>query len=134
MSFPKFDEDQVMLSGDALTAREVQIQDYFKRAEAGEKLFDLILEYEKNENIKDTAAELPDYQESDLEMIVSRGSTDLPPDFVTKVFESDEQNVPVLFDEDAYSVIFERHDLLADRSNFETSKPSILRTMKKPGI
>jgi hypothetical protein len=130
MIIPKFDEDQVMLSGDALTAREVQIQDYFKRAQSGEKLFDLILEYEKNENIKDTAAELPDYQETDLEMIVSRSSTDLPADFVAKVFEGDEQNVPVLFDEDSYSVIFERHDILADRSNFEASKPSILWTMK----
>ncbi|MEG2174700.1 MAG: hypothetical protein RR135_04355 [Oscillospiraceae bacterium] len=126
---PKVDEASgAMLEGDPLKEREALIDAYYSRAQNGEKLFDLMNEYEKTKPTPTTLVE------SQQEAVISKTTTSYPASFLTAVFAQDAALGTVERYEDEtgrYTILFDRRDLMGDGSQYAMAKASLLSEMKR---
>ena len=123
---PAFDEE-------GAAAQLETIQSYFDRAKAGEDLYDLIVERDREMTLAlDSGAEAtyqPPSEDSRI-ALVYREDTSFPAALVEQIFSGDGDGVETYEDEN-YGILFQRRSLDDDPLLYESSKPSMLPLMKQ---
>lgn len=121
---PKYDNNGAMLDGDALKAREDRIEDYDARLKKGEKIFDLVIEFDEFLHTETQAAHTHgELVESEQETVIQKNSQDFPADLLERIFADGDRIER--FDGSGYTLFFERRDLVKDKAHLEASDMSI---------
>ena len=127
---PKYDNNNAMLDGDALKEREEMIEKYDARLKKGEKIFDLVVEFDEYmHTLSDVAHTHGEFVESEQESVVEKNSPDYPPDLVTHIF-SDGSGIE-RYEGNGYTLFFERRDLMKDKTHFEMLDLSIRYALRQ---
>jgi hypothetical protein len=127
---PKYDNNGAMLDGDTLKAREELIEDYDARLKKGEKIFDLVVEFDDYmHTLSDVAHTHGEFIESEQESVIEKNSPDYPPDLVERIFS--EGSGIERYDGNGYTLFFERRDLMKDKAPLEMRDLSIRYALRQ---
>lgn len=129
LAIPKY-ENQAMLTGEELTAREAEIDDYFKRARAGEPLFDLIVEYDEKQHAANGEHTHGPLVESQQESVIPKVSSSYATLFLDQLFGNEALNTVERYDNGDYEIIYERRELMGDGLHYASAKESIRQELK----
>lgn len=105
--------------------------DYKARVEAGEPLFDVIVE--ETDRAKAAAGntqETPPLVEAERETLISKSNTSYPPALLEQLFASAKKNAPEFYEDDNYYVIYELRDTMGDGTAFANARITLLSDYK----
>ena len=119
--------------GEELAQIEAVIDDYYKRAQAGEPVFNLLVEEDQRQH--DIMGEQlththGDIIESEQDIIVYKNSPNYNPDFIDNVFSASGINKPVKYDHATGATILECIDLMGDGTEYAGARAELLVAMK----
>ena len=127
---PKYDNNNALLDGDTLKEREELIEDYDARLKKGEKIFDLVVEFDEYmHTLSDVAHTHGEFVESEQESVIEKNSPDYPPDLVERIFS--EGSGIERYEGNGYTLFFERRDLMKDKTHFEMLDLSIRYALRQ---
>lgn len=110
------------------------IESCFERSKAGEPLIDLIVENDEAIHSAldsgDTHSHEPLTEENQID-VVYRENTNYPQALRDQIFASNTLNTPETYEDENYGVIFERRDLMADETAYQSARYSMLPLMKQ---
>ena len=118
--------DGALLEGDALVARQAEIDAVYARAEAGEDLFTIL----KEQAVLNGQVIPEEVKEADAEAIIAKEGSGFPQELVTELFDTAVMGEVALFSSTEVDVIYQVRDLNSDAGYYDAYKDNMLFQMK----
>lgn len=127
IQIPKYDENQQLLTGEALDQKVAEINGYYERAQQGEPMFTLLKEYAKS-----IGQEIPEgTPEQQYEALIPKTGSGYPQLFVDTVFGPElKKGEPKRYDNSDLEILYELRALDASGLFLLQNMESILYQMK----